>query len=178
MSEEIVCKFPCCFRHPLKNGYCVNHQIYSDVKIEKEKYVIPKVSEKKNVEIKEHKPVKNLLNKWFAEIEKIEFKKGVCNCWNCGEPIYQAFARTAIAHILPKRKNMFPSVATHPFNYLILGAGCGCHNEFDRTYQDASKMQIWQLAIDRVQEVIPSISNDELKHLPEIIINAVKANKK
>lgn len=81
-----------CPRHPLPNGYCVPHQSFG-TKIVKPKYEMPKVSEKKKAEIKEHKPVKDLQNQWFAEIEETEFKNGSCNCWNCGEIIYRAVCK-------------------------------------------------------------------------------------
>lgn len=64
MSEEIVCKFPCCFRHPEKNGYCVGHKMYASSavsaadKVKDDKpYEIPKVSEKRKVSNKEYKAV-------------------------------------------------------------------------------------------------------------------------
>lgn len=50
-----TCRFPLCSRHPEHDGYCASHKIYSDVKVEKPKYVIPKRSEKLKGEMKEYK---------------------------------------------------------------------------------------------------------------------------
>lgn len=84
-------------------------------------------------------------NKWYAEIAKEIEKKP--NCWNCNAYIPKEYYRAATAHIFPK--SLFPSVATHPLNYLVLGGGCGCHSEFDRSVEKASKMGIWPTACAR-----------------------------
>lgn len=55
MTTTETCRFPLCFRHPEHDGYCASHKIYSDVKVEKPKYVIPKRSEKLKGEMKEYK---------------------------------------------------------------------------------------------------------------------------
>ena len=138
----------------------------------KEHKPIAAESEKKKAEKKAAKPSKDLQNDWFNEIEEREFANGKCNCWNCGDEILRPFARTAIAHILPKRKNMFPSVATQPMNYLILGAGCGCHAEYDRTWEDASKMQVWPKAVERFLIFQSAIASDEFTRLPDILKEA------
>lgn len=135
---------------------------------EKKIYSIPKQSEKKKQQVKDEKPGRDLQNEWFAAIEAKEFSKGYCNCWNCGEKILRAFARTAIAHVLPKRKNQFPSVKTHPFNYLILGAGCGCHQDYDASWQDASQMNIWGEALRRFEIIQPDIKDST--PIPDVFI--------
>lgn len=169
--SDVKCKVSdFCPFHPQDNGYCTPHQGHAPAKAKKSPTPIAKVSDKKREEIKAQKPVKDLQNTWFAEIEAKECINGSAKCWNCGETIIQPFFRTAIAHIFAKRKNMFPSVATHPDNYLILGSGCGCHQEFDRSWGDATKMQVWPLALERAKEIIPSIAESEKKNLP-IIFN-------
>lgn len=58
MSEEIVCKFPCCFRHPEKNGYCIGHKIYageSNTTAAPKQKTIAKVSEKRKGVNKEYR---------------------------------------------------------------------------------------------------------------------------
>jgi hypothetical protein len=137
-------------------------------KPEKAKYAgIPKQSEKKKAELKAGKPAKDNLNDWFKEIDNKECPGVSTTCWNCGEVILKPFMRAAIAHVLPKRKNLFPSVATHPMNYLILGAGCGCHNEYDRSWTDAAKMQVWKMAKERFKQISGSIAKDEKSKIPE-----------
>lgn len=63
--------------------------------------------------------------------------------------------RCATAHIFPK--NIFESVATHPVNFLILGAGCGCHDKTHRldTFSD---MKIFPEAIRRFRLFEKSIT--------------------
>lgn len=135
---------------------------------------IPAESEKKKAEKKAAKPAKDELNDWFNRIEKFEFESGKCRCWNCGEEILRPFARAAIAHILPKRKDHgFPSVATQPMNYLILGAGCGCHGHYDRSWGDASKMQIWPEAVRRFRMFAHTIPSEEFTRLPDILKNEI-----
>lgn len=86
--------------------------------------------------------------KWFTMVAG-EIAKNP-HCWNCGEFIPEQYYRAASGHIFPKRKDYgFPSVATHPMNFLILGPGCGCHSKFDRSINDASKMKVWPIAVVR-----------------------------
>lgn len=139
----------------------------------KEQKGIAQQSEKKKAEVKAAKPQKDLLNDWFNEIEEREWKNGKCNCWNCGEVILKPFARTAIAHILAKRKNQFPSVATQPMNYLILGASCGCHSEYDTSWEDASKMRIWPKAVERFLIFQSTITAEEFTRLPEVLTQEI-----
>jgi len=85
------------------------------------------------------------LAQWFKtvanEIEKHPY------CWNCGEWISPKYYRHASAHIFPKAH--FFSVSTNPHNFLVLGAGCGCHSEFDSSVEKACKMPVWGKAVER-----------------------------
>lgn len=112
---------------------------------------------------------KQALENWFRQCA-IELDKNP-HCQNCGRPIGQKYYRAATAHILPKRKEFgFPSIATHPSNKLFLGAGCGCHDLYDRTWEDASKMKIWPVAVEIVVvELYLSIDPAEHKNIPDIL---------
>lgn len=88
---------------------------------------------------------KTELDRWFDCVAAII--KIYPYCCNCGEFITEKYYRHASAHIFPKAH--FPSIATHPSNYLILGAGCGCHSEFDSSIENAAKMKIWKIAVER-----------------------------
>jgi len=70
---------------------------------------------------------KTELDKWFEYVAIVI--KAKPNCWNCGEYIPEQYYRHASAHIFPKAH--FESVKIHPLNFLVLGASCGCHHEFD-----------------------------------------------
>lgn len=65
-------------------------------------------------------PGKLELDKWFDDIKERHWKDNYCPCMECGIGIPRLLARYATAHLLPKK--LFKSVATHPLNYLILGA--------------------------------------------------------
>lgn len=139
-------------------------------KEEKKMYVIPKQSEKKKKELQDEKPDRDKQQDWFEAIEKKECPGTHTKCWECGDKILKAFIRAAIAHVLPKRKNQFPSVATHENNYLILGAGCGCHNKYDKSWDDAAGMKIWSNAVEKFIEIYPWIASAERKNIPDFLL--------
>jgi len=141
----------------LNKGYCRSHQNLRtdlDRRSSYEKAMNPKLKlRNRNLDregvltIEEVQVVgKNTeLNKWFDEIA-IEIAKNPY-CWNCQTFIPSDYYRHATAHIFPK--SLFPSVSTHPLNYLVLGSGCGCHHTFDKSVEAASKMKIWRTACAR-----------------------------
>mgnify|MGYP001575937723 CR=1 FL=1 len=96
---------------------------------------------------------KKLLELWFAKIAA-EIRQNP-RCWECNSWIAPEFYRHASAHIF--MKSIFPSVATHPLNYLILGATCGCHDKTHRL-DTFCKMGIWKEAVDRFKEFEPCIT--------------------
>ncbi len=132
----------------------------------KEKKGIAPVSEKKKAQLKEEKPKRDQQVEWFAA--RIKEMKG--ECLECSKPINKdvfAFAVMSVAHVLPKRNNMFPSVATHKNNSLELCVDC--HSLYDRSWDDACSMKVWPLAVDKFISIYPSIAANERKHLPEIL---------
>lgn len=84
------------------------------------------------------------LNKWFEYVGTVIAADP--KCWNCGEYISKSDYRNSSAHILFKK--IFPSVATHPLNFLVLGCRCGCH-EKSHTIEFFKKMPVWKLAVLR-----------------------------
>jgi hypothetical protein len=143
----------------------------------KEKKAIAKKSAKRIEKEKEQKAsgVKEVskleLDVWFADIQK-KHTVGVGGfaCMECGDWIYAKFARSAIAHLLPKK--LFKSVATHELNYLILGAGCGCHEKSHRI-DKFCQMKIWPEAARRIKIMIPLLPFDELKYLSNQLLTAL-----
>ncbi len=122
---------------------------------------------------------KKELEKWYADIRMREclgggyihgvgFVSGGAKCWECGDWIIEAFFKHATAHILPKKKGMFPSIATHPLNYMILGGACGCHNKWDSSWDNAVKMQVFPIAKTRYQQFAGAIAPAELERIPII----------
>ena len=117
------------------------------------------------------------LELWYDNIAKIIDKNPYC--WNCGAFIPKSFYRAATAHVIPKRRVYgFPSVKTHESNYLILGAGCGCHGKYDTCWEYASKMKIWPIAVERFKAIYPFIYKGELKNIPELLNACVESSSK
>ena len=145
---------------------------------EKKVYRIPKKSAKRVEQEKAEKSAgtgkaatKLSLDVWFAEIRDKHFSAGHGTCMECGSFIPLQFSRHATAHLLPKK--LFKSVATHPLNYLILGAGCGCHALTDRV-DKFSQMKVWPEAARRIKEIIPLLPFDELKYLSGQLMTALE----
>lgn len=67
-------------------------------------------------------------------------------CWECNDFIHKDYYRAATAHIFPK--SIFESVASNEWNYLVLGAACGCHNLSHRL-DTFSQMKVFGTAINR-----------------------------
>lgn len=101
-------------------------------------------------------------------------------CANCGaskpelklDPKLRRFWKGCQAHLLPKK--IFHSIETHPLNGLVLGWGisglCYCHDEYDNTWERASKMIIWQpIVVVRFKILYPLIAPNERKSIPQIL---------
>ena len=67
-------------------------------------------------------------------------------CWECGDYISPNDYRAATAHIFPKKK--FESIAANKWNFLVLGARCGCHEKSHRL-DLFSQMKVFPTAINR-----------------------------
>lgn len=134
--------------------------------VPKPKKYLNKVSEKKKKELAEQKEKgsEKTLDQWFDEIKNKHWGKlgGYYHCMECGSFISYEYARHATAHLLPKK--LFKSVATHELNYLILGAGCGCHEKTHRIDKFV-QMKIWPEAARRIKTLIPLLPFEELRHI-------------
>lgn len=93
-----------------------------------------------------------LLQNFFREVA-LEIDKNP-KCWECGGWIKPAFYKSSTAHIFPKA--IFPSIAAHPMNYLILCASNGCHDKTHRL-DTFSKMVIFPKAVKRFRLFYPDI---------------------
>jgi len=137
---------------------------------------IPKKSANKLAQEKspEYKNDKAELDKWFKDIQAKHFTSYGGRCMECGAHIPVEFARHATAHLLPKR--IFGSVKTHHLNYLILGAGCGCHDKTHRV-DTFVKMDIWGEAANRIKQLIPLLDFDEYRYLSQDLLTALENTK-
>lgn len=132
---------------------------------EKKSYSIPKKSEKRKQKELEQKAAggESALDKWFEGIEKKYCgEHGYTFCMECGAVVPQTYIRHATAHLLPKK--LFKSIATHELNYLILGAGCGCHEKTHRVDKFV-KMKVWPEAARRIKIMMEVLPIDELRHI-------------
>lgn len=67
-------------------------------------------------------------------------------CWECGDYISPNDYRAATAHIFAK--SIFDSVASNKWNFLVLGARCGCHEKSHRL-DTFSQMKVFPTAVNR-----------------------------
>lgn len=149
-------------------------------------YRIPKKSEKKKQREKEDaallkearemgKPLEGDLDQWFQD----RMKENEPVCMECGFradwlllPEYEKIWKACQAHILPKKKSQFPSVATNPLNHLVLfpswgGHLCGCHGFYDSGWYNATTMKVWPKAVEKFQQFKDSIAQKERYKIPE-----------
>jgi hypothetical protein len=152
-------------RRALKNG--------TVTPVKKEHKPIAAISEKKKAADKAAKPEKELLDEWFEK--KVSELTDVC--MECGGPTKTAIYvmdRECVSHVLPKRKSMFPSVATHDENAMELCTKNGCHHEYDSSWENASKMKVWPIAVEKFKLIYPSIAPNERKNIPDILLQEVE----
>lgn len=171
MSDE--CSFPTCKRMPERNGYCFLHAVhFTGPKVKEAPKPIAKVSVKKKKELKDSKPQKDLQAEWF--IERVNEQTGVCmECGGSTKNSLYVYAKACVAHVLPKRDNMFPSVATHKENSLELCTANGCHHRYDNSWEDAAKMKIWPVAVEKFRKMLPFIAPGDRKNIPDVFLQEV-----
>lgn len=76
-------------------------------------------------------------------------KKNECSCMECGVKLSNP-DRWNVCHILPKK--IFKSVRSLLENSIYL---CRTHHqEFDNTWERASKMKVWAIAVQKVKSFI------------------------
>lgn len=134
----------------------------------KEKKGIAKVSEKRKAKIEQEKQ-DTTLDAWFEERRK----QMTGRCDHCGGKTTKnddKLFKHSIAHLLPKRTNMFPSVATHPDNWLELCFfGKSCHTNYDNNILDLTDLNCFDKAIEKFERIYPSIDRKERRNIPEAL---------
>jgi hypothetical protein len=103
------------------------------------------------IEIPNNNYLRNVLGEWFKERRK----EMTGRCADCGSKSCKdndAYYRYSIAHIFPK--SYFPSVATHPLNWIEL---CfwyeSCHTNMDNIgLSYAVKMKCWPEMVRRFRQ--------------------------
>lgn len=140
---------------------------------QKKQYVIPKKSAKKIAQEKGYED--NGIWEWFADRRK----EMTGRCWHCNNKTMKEDDEKyhfSIAHILPK--SLFPSVATHPFNFVELCFwGNNCHGNMDNKILDISDMNCWAQIVQRVAIMYPLISKDERRRIPQVLLDYIETEK-
>lgn len=147
--------------------------------VPKPKKAIAKKSAKKILEEKEQKEsgTDGEMDKFFSAMRKRMTGK----CFICGgktEKDNDDKYKFSIAHLFPKKPTMFPSIATHPSNWLEL---CfhnnSCHTNFDSgkiTFQLLKDSKEWDVIVEKFHELAPLLTDEErtrkyYTHLEELI---------
>lgn len=107
--------------------------------------------------------------KWFLERRKE--MKGVCA--HCGQPSCKNDENKfhfSICHILPKA--YFPSVATHPDNWIELcfWGKNSCHTNYDNKILDLMDMNCFDQIITKFVKIYPSIAKEEKRRIPAVLM--------
>lgn len=164
----------------------------------KKSYSIPKVSKKRQEKIAAEKIIRGEdsteLEKWYAGIMERE----VAKCWETGEWIGKPDKQNliddhpewsdeevevalkkaqfgwhgSIAHVLPKSD--YPSVATHPQNFMILKMWGGTHGQYDASWEKAAQMKVWAHACKIFNLLYPLLTAAEKAKLPDVIIQEIR----
>lgn len=87
--------------------------------------------------------------------------------------------RNSAAHLFPKRKNMFPSIALHPENCLELCFfGNSCHTNFDAHMIELEDVkynfpQAWEIIIRKAKILYYCMTKEEKARVPEILLTEI-----
>ena len=103
---------------------------------------------------------------FIAMRKKMVGKCLFCNCKT--EKENDEIYRRSIAHLLPKGKSNFPSVATNDSNWIEL---CfyqnSCHTNFDNgniTWEFIKDSKEWDIIKEKLLTILPMVSQEERKH--------------
>lgn len=136
--------------------------------VAKPKKPLKKVSDKKAAELKVAKGSDSELDLWFVA----KRKEMVGRCLFCNQKTEKDnddTYRRSIAHLLPKNKSVgFPSVATHPDNYIEL---CfhnnSCHTNLDSgkiTWEFIKDSKEWDVIKEKLLNILPMVAENERKN--------------
>lgn len=134
---------------------------------EKKIYHIPKISRKKVEQSLLDSEDKDKLWEWFLDRRK-EMTGKCLHCGDKSEKENDRYFHFSIAHILPKK--LFPSVETHPLNWIELcHFGNSCHTNLDNYFIDLTDLNCWDTVVERFVAIYPSIDKAERKNIPETL---------
>lgn len=166
-----------CFDYAFSKNRCKLHATIEDTKKRAEKYAAqPTVRKAGWFDLNEAVNIvvgngDSKLQRWFEDRHKE--MKGVCK--NCGGKTQkgQANYKNSVAHILPKA--YFPSIATHPDNFIELCFyGESCHTNMDNKTLDLIDMNCFDEIVEKVCRMYPSIAPEERRRIPAILREYIK----
>ena len=130
---------------------------------------IAKMSAKRKLEVIELKESggDKEMDKFFLAMRK----RMVGKCLFCGgktEKDNDEYYKFSIAHLFAKKPIMFPSIATHPSNWLELcHFGNSCHTNFDNgkiTLELLKDSKEWDVIAEKFHELAPLLTEAERKN--------------
>lgn len=109
---------------------------------------------------------------WFNERRK----EMTGTCKHCGGATLKNNEKTfyfCIAHILPKA--YFPSVSTHPDNWIELCFyGNSCHTNLDNYILDLTDLNCWDEVVTKFAKIYPSIAPQERRRIPSCLLQYIQ----
>jgi len=156
-------------------------RIKEEAKIVKPKkiYYLPKVSEKKKKQLAAQREsgTDNGLDIWFEERRK-KMKGKCCLCSGKTEKDNDETYRRSIHHLLDKKKVLFPSVATHPDNWLELCFyGNSCHQNIHSktiTWELLHDSKEWDMIVAKFKKIYPFINPAEHKNIHPLLLKEIE----
>jgi hypothetical protein len=137
-------------------------------------YVIPKQSVKKKAKIEALKASgDSILDKWF-EARRKEMTGRCALCNGMTEKHNDETYRRSIHHLFDKRRNMFPSIATHEDNWLeVCFFGNSCHTNIHNGTISWSMLRDsagWSVIVEKFKKVYMYIAEEERRNIPEVFL--------
>lgn len=111
------------------------------------------------------------IDKWFNDRRYEMSGTCVCGCGQKSSKGENRYFKHSIAHVLGKAK--FPSIATHPVNFIELAFWGGCHSTFDDkgyAYCKETNPKLWAIVVQRFKVLFPCIAENEIKYIPDVLM--------
>lgn len=157
---------------PIIAGRCGPHYQRYRAKVNAEKKKAKGVYQKPTFKSAKEKAGNTELGNWF----KTQIQDCPPKCEECGSGIWKYinmggfWASSLIAHILPKAKNKFPEVATHPNNRMFYCPSC--HGNFDNKGEEhILKMKSLPLIKERLGTFYNQLSESQKSRVKEYLKN-------
>jgi hypothetical protein len=140
----------------------------------KKTYRLNKVSKKTAAKIEaQNASGDSILDRWFEDRRK-EMTGKCALCGGKTEKDNDETYRRSIHHLFDKRPTMFPSVATHPDNFLeVCFWGNSCHSNIHNgtiSWQLLHDSEEWGSILEKFIKIYPFIRQEERKNIPEIFL--------